>query len=115
VICRYLNVNDDSVRDAVVRVDEEFDAVGERLADGRRYLVGDRFSAADLTFAALAAPLVAPPVYGTPLPQPDDMHEEMRAAVLRWRAHPAGAFALRMFAEERPPPSVVHGDLIAAR
>ena len=37
---------------------------------------------------------------------PDDMHDEMRAAVLRWRAHPAGAFALRNFAEERPAPKV---------
>ncbi len=106
VIRRYLNVNPPSVREAIVRVDEEFDAVAERLSDGRRYLVGDRFSAADLTFAALAAPCVAPPVYGTPLPQPDDMHDAMRAAVLRWRAHPAGAFALRMFAEERPAPKV---------
>jgi glutathione S-transferase len=89
-----------------VRVDEEFDAVAERLSDGRRHLIGDRFSAADLTFAALAAPAVCPPVYGTPLPQPEDMHEAFAAAVLRWRAHPAGAFALRMFAEERPAPKV---------
>jgi glutathione S-transferase len=106
VIRRYLKVNPPSVREAIVRVDKEFDAVAARLSDGRRYLVGDRFSAADLTFAALAAPLVAPPVYGTPLPQPADMHGEMRTAVLRWRAHPAGAFALRMFAEERPAPKV---------
>jgi len=106
VIRRYLDVTDESVRAAVVRVDAEFDAVGELLSDGRRYLVGDRFSAADLAFAALAAPLIAPPVYGTPLPQPEDMHEEMRVAVLRWRAHPAGTFALRMFAEERPAPKV---------
>jgi len=106
VIRRYLGVNATSVRHAVVRVDEEFDFVAARLSEGRRYLVGDRFSAADLAFAALAAPLVAPPVYGTPLPQPADMHDEMRTAVLRWRAHPAGAFALRMFAEERPPPKV---------
>lgn len=106
VIRRYLDVNPPSVRNAIVRVDEEFDAVAERLSGGRRYLAGDRFSAADLTFASLAAPLVAPPVYGTPLPQPEDMHDEMRTAVLRWRAHPAGEFALRMFAEERPAPRV---------
>ncbi|MEA2195101.1 MAG: glutathione S-transferase [Solirubrobacteraceae bacterium] len=106
VIRRYLGVNTESVRNAIVRVDEEFDAVAERLADGRRYLVGERFSAADLAFAALAAPALAPPVYGTPLPQPPDMHDAMAAAVLRWRAHPAGAFALRMFAEERPAPKV---------
>jgi glutathione S-transferase len=106
VIRRVLEIDDDSVRVAVVRVDEELDAVAELLSDGRRHLVGDRFSAADLAFAALAAPLIAPPVYGTPLPQPDDMHEAMRVAVLRWRAHPAGAFALRMFADERPAPKI---------
>ena len=33
-----------------------FDSVGERLADGRPYLMGDRFTAADLTFASLSAP-----------------------------------------------------------
>jgi glutathione S-transferase len=105
-IRRLLDVNPHSVREAVVRVDEEFDAVAERLSDGRRHLVGDRFSAADLAFAALAAPAVCPPVYGTPLPQPEDMHEEFATAVQRWRAHPAGTFALRMFAEERPAPKV---------
>ena len=106
VIRRYLGVSAAAAREAIVRVDAEFDAVAELLSDGRRFLAGDRFSAADLTFAALAAPCVAPPVYGTPLPQPADMHDEMRTAVLRWRAHPAGAFALRMFAEERPAPKV---------
>ena len=33
----------------------EFDFVAELLADGRPYLCGDRFGAADLTFAALSA------------------------------------------------------------
>jgi hypothetical protein len=45
-------------------------------------------------------------VYGTPLPQPEDMPAEMAAAVERWRAHPAGQYALRMFREERPAPKV---------
>ncbi|MEA2155099.1 MAG: glutathione S-transferase [Solirubrobacteraceae bacterium] len=100
-INRYLGISDRTAAAAIERVDEEFDAVAELLSDGRRHLVGERFSAADLTFAALAAPAVVPPVYGTPLPQPQDMHAEMAAAVERWRAHPAGRFALRMFEEER--------------
>jgi glutathione S-transferase len=90
----------------VQRVDEEFDAVAERLSDGRSHLVGDRFSAADLAFAALAAPCVVPAVYGTPLPQPEDMTPGMADAVERWRAHPAGRYALRMVREERPAPKV---------
>jgi len=106
IIRRHFDISDRTAKEAAWRVDEEFDAVAERLSDGRRYLVGEHFSAADLSFAALAAPVVAPPIYGTPLPQPADMPAEMAEAVLRWRSHPAGEFALRMFGEERPAPRV---------
>ena len=104
-IKRYLDVTEASVTAAVGLVDREFDAVADRLADGRRYLLGDRFTAADLACAALASPVVAPPQYGTPLPQPDGMADPMAAAVRRWREHPAGAFALRLYAQERGAPS----------
>ena len=50
------------------RVRHAFDAIAARLADGRRYLCGERFTAADLTFACLASPVVVPPQYGLPLP-----------------------------------------------
>jgi glutathione S-transferase len=76
------------------------DTVASWLSDGRPYLFGDAFTAADLTFAALSAPLVAPPEYGTPLPQPTDATSPISA----FRAHPAGAFALKMFREQRPAP-----------
>jgi glutathione S-transferase len=78
-----------------------FDAVASRLADGRRYLCGDAFTAADLAFAALGAPALVPPQYGVPLPQPDELPPAMAAGVRAFRAHPAGAFACRLFAEER--------------
>ena len=78
-----------------------FDAIADRLADGRPYLCGERFTAADLTFAALAAAVVVPPEYGTPLPQPDELPEPVARDVAAFRAHPAGAFALRMFREHR--------------
>jgi glutathione S-transferase len=82
---------------------EEFDYVAELLADGRPYLCGDRFTAADLTFAALAAPMVVPPEYTVRLPQPEDagMPEGPRALVGRGREHPAGRFALEMFKQHR--------------
>ena len=66
----------------------EFDFVAELLADGRAYLCGDRFSAADLTFAALAAPMVVPPEYTVPLPQPDALPSGPRGLVERAREHP---------------------------
>ncbi len=79
----------------------ELDYVAELLADGRPYLCGERFTAADLTFAALSAPVVVPSEYGTPLPQPEVMAPATAALVTRAREHPAGRHALDMFARHR--------------
>jgi glutathione S-transferase len=79
----------------------EFDHVAGLLEDGRRYLCGERFSAADLTFAALSAAVLVPDVYGTPLPQPETLPPQIAALVRRAREHPAGEFALRVIAEQR--------------
>lgn len=43
----------------------ELDWLDGLLADGRRHLVGDRFSRADITAASLLAPLVRPPEHPT--------------------------------------------------
>jgi glutathione S-transferase len=83
------------------RILEVFEQVAARVAGGARYLVGGRFTAADLTFAALAAPVLLPPDYGWPLPSLDELAPELRAIVLRFRAHPAGAFGLELYRAER--------------
>jgi glutathione S-transferase len=88
------------------RVLAAFDAIAERLADGRRHLCGDRFTAADLTFACLAAAVIVPANYGVALPQPDALPEPVRRDVEAFRAHPAGAYALSLFARR---PSVAAG------
>jgi glutathione S-transferase len=100
---RFLGIDDATAVEAHERVVKVFDDVGERLADGRSFLFGDAFSAADLTFAALAAPMLVPAGYGCPLPPLDLMPEPMRAEVVRLRATPAGQFADRLYAEERRP------------
>jgi glutathione S-transferase len=79
----------------------ELDFVAELLADGRRHLCGERFSAADLTFAALSASVVVPPVYGVPLPQPDVLPPDIAAFIERVRDHPAGRYALALFKDGR--------------
>ncbi len=79
----------------------EFDHVAQLLSDGRPFLCGERFSAADLTFAALSASVTVPPLYGVPLPQPDVLSPGMSAVVARAREHPAGRYALGLFAEHR--------------
>jgi glutathione S-transferase len=82
-------------------VTSEFDHAAQLLADGRSYLCGERFSAADLTFAALAAPMLVPPQYGVTLPQPEAMAPATAAMVRGFREHPAGRFALELFARQR--------------
>jgi glutathione S-transferase len=79
----------------------ELDFVAERLADGRPHLCGERFTAADLTFAALAGAVVLPPEYGVRLPQPDELAPRTAELVNRVREHQAGRYALAMFAEHR--------------
>jgi glutathione S-transferase len=83
------------------RVWSELDHAAGLLSDGRRYLCGDRFGVADLTFASLCAPVLVPPVYGVALPQPEILDAPTAMLVKRARAHPAGAFALRVISENR--------------
>lgn len=101
IIDRYLDVTPATAAQSETEVRATFDAVAERLGDGRPYLCGDGFSAADLAFASLAAPVLMPPEYGVPLPQPEELPTAMAATVRELRAHPAGAHALKMFREER--------------
>lgn len=85
-------------------VRDVYDEIADRISDGRRYLLGDRFTAADLTFAALSAPVVLPRKYGIELPPLERGSLELRTAIEDFRAHPAGRFALRLIEEERPTP-----------
>jgi glutathione S-transferase len=101
VIRRYLGVDVAASEAALERVEHEFDDVAERLSDGRQFILGDRFTAADLTFAALAAPVLGPAQYGSPLPPIDAMPEGAARVIRRMRAHPAGLFAERLYREER--------------
>jgi len=101
LIDRFLDVTPETAAGSERVVRDTFDEVAERLADGRSYLCGETFTAADLTFAALAASVLMPPEYGVPLPQPDVLPAAMGAKVTDLRAHPAGAHALRMYREER--------------
>lgn len=86
------------------RILDCFAEIDERLADGRPYLAGDRFSAADLSFAALAALalLVQPEEgYGAWLPALDEVNSDYAELVRRLRDTAAGQHALRCFAEHR--------------
>jgi len=98
---RLLHIDDAGVTRSIEKVRGEFADVGARLADGRPFLLGDRFSAADLAFAALSAPALLPQGYSAWLPSPEELPDRGRALTYELRATPAGAFALRLYRDER--------------
>lgn len=98
---RGLHISPAAAARSRTRVEEVFAEVERRLADGRRCLGGDDFTAADLTFAALAAPLVMPPAYERRLLPLSSMGPAFRAEVEGFRKTRAGAFALGLFERER--------------
>jgi glutathione S-transferase len=102
-IVRGLKVEPAAVERSRQRIEQIFADVEARLADGRRYLVGDRFSAADLTLAALGGLLVRPPEFGWKIPTAAFEIPENVAVCEAVRARPVGQHMLRMYAEERPP------------
>jgi len=71
-----------------------------KLTFKNRYLAGDSFSVADLTAAALIAPLVDPPHPDMKIPEP--MPARLAEINDKWRRHPAGRWALEMYERHRP-------------
>lgn len=96
-----LDVTDTHVARGRAVIDATLDAVESRLSDGRRFLCGDAFTAADLTFACMSAPMVLPPNYGTVLPAMEDLPPRVSSVLLEYQHRPAVQFARRMFAEHR--------------
>ena len=96
-----LRITPQSAQRSIEHVRAIFGEVDERLRDGREFLVGGRFTAADLTFAALAAPVLFPAGGGASYPALDDVPDAMRQEALQLRDSAAGRFALRLFAQER--------------
>ena len=98
---RGLKITPSKSRQSLEKVRAILDDVTAALADGRRYLVGDRLTAADLTFATLAAPALLPddhPAFQVPWAS---IPPAMRTEVEALRSTPAGQFALRLYREDR--------------
>ncbi len=81
-------------RDEMRRV---FDDVGARLSDGRPYLMGDAFGAADIAFASLAAPMLLPAEHPVSPPAVDELPTALADEIRATRETPAGQFGLRLY------------------
>lgn len=100
IVRRNFNVTPERALQAYEQIRQIFETVGKLLADGRPYLVGNRFSAADLTFAALSMAVVRPPEYGDAalaLSNLEQLPPKMAEEVCAFRAMLASVFALRLW------------------
>jgi glutathione S-transferase len=98
---RSLKIDDAGVERSKAKIDDTFEQVSELLRDGRRFLVGERFTVADLAFAALAAPVLAVESHPYATPPASMLDPRAQDQIESWRATRAGRFALRLYAEER--------------
>jgi glutathione S-transferase len=96
-----LRLSESNAAAALEQIKTVVKSVDDRLADGRRYLVGDRFSLSDMAFAVALAPLVLPENNGAPLPTLAEMPAAMQSLYAELRARPAGQFALRIYQDHR--------------
>ena len=95
------NITPATKESALKDIREVFAVVNRELDSDRKYLVGNSLTAADLTFAALAAPILRPPnhpIYSSNLTK---MPAEQLAVVQELRSTPAGELVMRLYREHR--------------
>lgn len=100
-IRRGLRIDDAGYARSMKALERVFDEAGARL-DRTRHLAGDTFTAADVTFASLAGPVLFTPAIEERLCPFDRLPVGARALVDRFRATRAGAYAMNLYAEMRP-------------
>jgi glutathione S-transferase len=82
VMRKYMNINDRTAAIALKKLDRAIDKLHSHL-EQNRYLVGDKFSRADLAAASLLAPFSTPEKYG--LDWPDTFPHEMGTVIDAFR------------------------------
>jgi glutathione S-transferase len=101
IVRERFGITETSAAESYREIEIVFDRVTNLLADGRKYLLGDKFSAIDITFAALAAPILQPAEQHIPPMPLESSPVQMQADIRKCRATPAGEFGLRLYRENR--------------
>lgn len=98
---RMYDITPKAASESRAKLEAELDWLDTKLADGRPYLAGDRFSRADLTVASLLAlfarPQEMPKHYEMPFPN------TLAADVERWRGRPAMRWVVSQYHAHRVP------------
>ncbi|MBX3641067.1 MAG: glutathione S-transferase C-terminal domain-containing protein [Nitrosomonas sp.] len=107
ILWNALKLSKASADEALIVIDKSFSEVDHLLADGRKYLFGDRLTLADMAFAVSGAPLVLPANYGGDqfkqgaIPTFDEFPKELQEIIRAKRETTAGKFILRLYTEDR--------------
>ena len=100
-IRRGLKIDEAGVERSRQKIESTFERIEQIIGDGRRYIAGDRFTVADLTFAALAAPVLLPEHHPVQTFGLELFGAAAQDQIRAWRERPAGQFGLRLYADER--------------
>lgn len=114
---KLMRCHENRLEASIAAIDEIFDEMSERLKT-RKYLCGDAITAADITFAALGYPAVFPPEHApVDAVSFDEIPEEWRACVDRWRMTAAGQHILLLYKSHRykSGKSTMNGKLVTPR
>jgi glutathione S-transferase len=99
VMLRRLDIRPGAAAESRAMLEGELDWLDAKLADGRTYLAGERFSRADLTVASLLATFARPkemPLYHA-LRGPEAISEDVR----RWSERPVMRFVREQYGKHR--------------
>jgi glutathione S-transferase len=101
IMMRMHDIRPGAASESRSRLDCELDWLDVKLADGRSYLAGKRFSRVDLTVASLLAEFARPremPVHHEML-----KHDALAADVERWSARPVMRWVIAQYGAHRTP------------
>jgi glutathione S-transferase len=102
LIQKLINPSERAVAEGLNKVRDIVKTTDRLLAENHTYLLGDHFTAADLSLACMLAPLVLPANYGIRLPKPEELPRAAQPVVEEFRATATGAYVLKLFATEKP-------------
>jgi glutathione S-transferase len=97
VLSLLLQLSAKTAADSLQQIHTVFDATDARVADGRRFLQGDRITLGDVALAAAAAPVTLPDGNQSPIPPLAEMPPAYAAIVEEMRARPTAAFVQRLY------------------